>query len=63
GTVFELTQSGGVWTETILHSFGNNNGDGGFLQGGVTLDENGALYGTTFGGGTDNLGTVWKITP
>ncbi|HEY5046482.1 MAG TPA: choice-of-anchor tandem repeat GloVer-containing protein, partial [Rhizomicrobium sp.] len=47
GTVFELTQSGGVWTETILHSFGNNNGDGGFLQGGVTLDENGALYGTT----------------
>src|ERR1700733_10096577 len=41
GTVFELTQSGGVWTETVLHRFGNKKGDGAELQGGVTLDENG----------------------
>ena len=63
GTVFELTQSGGVWTESILHSFGNKMGDGGYLQGGVTLDKNGALYGMTVGGGKYNYGTVWKITP
>jgi uncharacterized repeat protein (TIGR03803 family) len=62
GAVFELTQSGGVWTETILHCFAGN-ADGSYPQGRVTLDKNGALYGTTEIGGTDNLGTVWKITP
>jgi uncharacterized repeat protein (TIGR03803 family) len=62
GTVFELTQSGGVWTETILHQFGAN-GDGGAPQGGVILDKDGALYGTTVGGGSNDLGAVWKITP
>jgi uncharacterized repeat protein (TIGR03803 family) len=60
GTVFELTQSGGVWNETILHSF-EGDADGSYPQGGVTLDQNGALYGTTEAGGTDNLGTVWTI--
>jgi len=38
--VFQLTQSGGVWTETILHEFigkGDfSKGDGGELQGGIT---------------------------
>jgi uncharacterized repeat protein (TIGR03803 family) len=62
GTVFELTQSGGAWAETILHCFAGN-ADGSYPQGGVALDENGALYGTTEIGGTDNLGTVWKIVP
>ena len=62
GIVFELTQSGGVWNETILHSF-EGDSDGSYPQGGVILDKNGALYGTTALGGTDNLGTVWKITP
>ncbi len=63
GTVFELAQSGGVWTETILHQFSHKMGDGGFPQGGVTLDKNGALYGMTFGGGKYGYGEVWKITP
>jgi len=67
GIVFQLTQSGGVWTETILHEFigkGDfSKGDGGELQGGITLDKNGALYGMTVGGGKYNYGTVWKITP
>ena len=63
GTVFELTQSGGAWNETILHRFGHKKGDGGLLQGGITLDKDGALYGTTFGGGKYNYGTVWKVTP
>ena len=64
GTVFELTPGGpgGVWTETILHGFGGT-GDGVYPQGGITLDKNGALYGTTVSGGNDDLGTVWKITP
>jgi uncharacterized repeat protein (TIGR03803 family) len=62
GIVFELTQSGGVWTETILHSF-QGDSDGSYPLGGVTFDKNGTLYGTTAAGGTDNLGTVWTITP
>jgi uncharacterized repeat protein (TIGR03803 family) len=63
-TVFELTRSGpgDGWNETILHTF-RGKGDGGALQGGVTLDKNGALYGMTVGGGKYNYGTVWKITP
>ena len=60
GTVFELAQSRGLWTETIVHAFGGH-GDGSFPAGGVTLDKNGVLYGTTEAGGTDNLGTVWEI--
>lgn len=62
GTVFELTPSGGVWTETILHSF-EGSADGSYPMGSVSVDGNGVLYGTTAEGGADNLGTVWKITP
>jgi uncharacterized repeat protein (TIGR03803 family) len=62
GTVFELTSSGSTWTESVLHAFGNS-GDGIVPQGSVVLDKNGALYGTTFEGGANNLGTVWKIMP
>lgn len=64
GTAFELTQSnqGTLWTYSVLHEFGDA-GDGVSPQGAVTLDKNGNLYGTTAGGGSDNLGTVWKITP
>lgn len=62
GTVFELMQSGGMWTETILHKFGSA-GDGYYPQGGIILDKSGVLYGTTVIGGAEDLGTVWKITP
>lgn len=62
GIVFQLTQAGGVWTETILHCFAGG-ADGSYPQGGIILDKNGVLYGATVFGGTDNLGTVWKITP
>jgi uncharacterized repeat protein (TIGR03803 family) len=62
GTVYELSRSGGGWVETLLHNFGEA-GDGNYPQGKIALDRNGALYGTTVFGGTDNRGTVWKITP
>lgn len=65
GTVFKLTPvGGGAWSETILHSFPNNNGvDGSQPYSGVTLDAVGNLYGTTFQGGSANGGTVFEITP
>lgn len=46
GTVFELSQVGGVWTETVIYSF-TNKGDGCFPETGVVMDKAGNLYGTT----------------
>ncbi|MGA8878486.1 MAG: choice-of-anchor tandem repeat GloVer-containing protein [Candidatus Korobacteraceae bacterium] len=72
GTVFELSpQGGGVWTETVLHSFGNGT-DGQRPLVGVVMDGNGNLYGTTDSGGLYNncdygfgagCGTVFKLSP
>lgn len=65
GTVFELTKSGGIWAETILHSFPAH-GSGfeafGGTGGGVTLDGVGNVYGTTFIDGL-GLGTVFELSP
>lgn len=61
GTVFKLTPSGGNWTYTLLHAF--NGQDGALPRGGIVLDANGNLYGTTSGGGPHNQGVVWEITP
>jgi uncharacterized repeat protein (TIGR03803 family) len=62
GTVFELTESGGVWSETTLHGFGNSS-DGLGPDGQVILDKSGNLYGTTLGGGAYGDGTAWEVTP
>src|ERR1022692_2790827 len=63
GTVFELTPAaGGTWTEKVLHSFGNGT-DGLIPYGGLIFDAAGNLYGTTGYGGTNDLGTVFELTP
>lgn len=62
GTVFELTQSDGLWSETVLHSFGAR-GDGQNPYAAVILDKSGNLYGTTLHGGAYRRGTVWEVTP
>ena len=64
GTVFQLlppTTPGGVWTETILHSF--NYGQGGFPEGSAILDAHGNLYGTTYEGGAYGDGVVYRLQP
>ena len=70
GVVFHLTPSSGEdspWNETILHSFSGSvtgvSNDGAYPIGGVTFDSAGAFYGTTFNGGLDAGGTVFKLTP
>ncbi|HWY21469.1 MAG TPA: choice-of-anchor tandem repeat GloVer-containing protein [Candidatus Acidoferrum sp.] len=63
GTVFELTPAaGGIWTETLLHDFGNGT-DGSDPRAGLIFDAAGNLYGTTYNGGAYNGGTVFQIKP
>ncbi len=63
GTVFELTPgAGGSWTEKVLHSFGNHM-DGSFPGCGLVFDAAGNLYGTTYSGGQNGMGTVFELTP
>ncbi len=59
GTVFRLTPEG---VETILYSFGGAPDDG-IGAAGLIRGNDGNFYGTTVGGGTNKLGTVFKLTP
>ncbi len=63
GAVFELSPSGGGWTEKVLHSFNLNGSDGSFPFAGVVFDAFGNLYGTTYKGGIHDFGTVFELTP
>jgi len=63
GTVFKLTQTGGIWTETDLYDFTGINGDGTQPISNVVFDSSGNLYGTTTFGGSHYGGIVWEITP
>jgi len=67
GTVFELTPQKHGWTETILWSFNDYDPygkDGAGPLGGLVLDKNGNLYGTTSGGGPyPYFGTLFRVTP
>jgi uncharacterized repeat protein (TIGR03803 family) len=62
GTVFKLSPSGKTWKLTTLYSFTGGN-DGSSPLAGVVFDQSGALYGTTYYGGTYGLGVVYKLTP
>lgn len=83
GTVFELSPpktKGSRWTERVLYSFkgvaaGAQFGDGANPNGGLVLDDKGALYGTTYFGGNNvkgrceggvggtGCGIVFALTP
>jgi uncharacterized repeat protein (TIGR03803 family) len=65
GTVFELSpKASGGYSEKVLHSFGKTDSkDGASPISGVILDTAGNLYGTTWKGGTDGIGTVFELTP
>jgi uncharacterized repeat protein (TIGR03803 family) len=59
GVVFQLhPDSGGGWTQTVLHAFLSGI-DGGTPSGGVVLDAAGNLYGGVMGGN----GFIFKLTP
>jgi uncharacterized protein (TIGR03437 family) len=62
GTVFKLTPGG---TETILYSFCSQTGcaDGDTPSARVIQASDGNFYGTTYGGGANNGGTIFRVTP
>jgi uncharacterized repeat protein (TIGR03803 family) len=61
GTVFELVNSSGTYSEKVLYSFTDSNGDGATPEAGVIIDSSGNLYGTTYSGGMNNGGTVFEL--
>lgn len=63
GVVFELINSGGTWTESVLHSFGNAP-DGANPENGLIMDPAGNLYGiATIGGTGSGKGCVYELRP
>jgi uncharacterized repeat protein (TIGR03803 family) len=60
GTVFKVDPSD---AETVLYSFGPNEGAGGEPSGSLVMDVNGNFYGTAINGGTGNSGIVFKVDP
>ena len=58
GTVFKLSKTG---KESVLHSF-TGGVDGGGSLGGLIQDLKGNLYGTSWGGGADGHGNVFKLS-
>jgi uncharacterized repeat protein (TIGR03803 family) len=62
GVVFKLTPSGGAWVETVLYSFAGSP-DAANPIAGLIWDASGNLYGTSYNGGTNNIGTVWELSP
>jgi uncharacterized repeat protein (TIGR03803 family) len=62
--VGELRPNGrGGWNPTLIHTFTGTPNDGSDAQGTVVFDRAGNLYGTTSVGGTENYGTVYKLSP
>src|SRR5207249_8190880 len=56
GTVFRITPGEVLST---IHDF--NNTDGALVYGGLLQATNGTLYGTTNGGGTNAVGTIFSL--
>jgi uncharacterized repeat protein (TIGR03803 family) len=63
GLAFKLSYNGTKWVESVLHRFLESSSDGCEPVAALTLDSAGNLYGTTALGGTNNYGTVFKISP
>ena len=65
GNIFQMgppAAGGGTWSYSVLYSFGGAS-DGVIPESSLTIDVAGNLYGTTYQGGTANLGTVFELLP
>ena len=61
GTAFKLSLVSGKWKMSILDEF-TGTPHAGFPYGGLISDSTGSLYGTTYYGGANGLGSVFKLT-
>ena len=62
GVVFKLTNTGGTWTQTVVHTFtGGSDGSGPGSP--VAIDKHGNIWGTTPTGGANGVGVVYQLTP
>ena len=61
GAVFEIAKDG---SEKLLYSFDDGNAnDGADPDAGLFMDSRGNFYGTTSVGGTNGVGTIFRLTP
>jgi len=58
GTIFQIDTIG---RQRVLHSFTGESTDGSDPKAGLIVDSAGNLYGTTFAGGSDGRGTVFRF--
>jgi uncharacterized repeat protein (TIGR03803 family) len=61
GTVFSIHPDGSSYS--VLYSFAGGGTDGANPEAGLVMDVSGNLWGTTYNGGTHNLGTVYELSP
>ncbi|MGC2650299.1 MAG: choice-of-anchor tandem repeat GloVer-containing protein [Candidatus Cybelea sp.] len=62
GTVYKLALGKSGYSESVIFAFDGLDGD--LPYGAVTIDErSGAVFGTTFWGGTKRVGTFFELTP
>jgi uncharacterized repeat protein (TIGR03803 family) len=59
GTLYKINAAR---SETILHAFAGPSNDGSYPFARVLLDGRGSIYGTTWAGGTFDLGTVFTVS-
>ncbi len=62
GVVYKMTHSGSDWTYGVIYSF-TGAPDGSRPYAGVAFDQAGNLYGTTWLGGDQNLGSIYELMP
>jgi len=63
GQIYQLTRSGGAWTQNVLHTFTGGADDGAYSAWGLVRDSAGNLFGATEGGGINQAGVVYELTP
>ena len=65
GAAFELTNSRGVWSETVLHSFCSLSGctDGEFPFSNPVADTSGRIFATSQGGAASQGGNAFELKP